>query len=390
MTDRLSIIGKTAQAFNNSKRYIVNSGGTRSGKTYAILTLLHIIASKREGLLISVVSETFPHLRKGAIRDFQDMVQKSGGWMPNDWNKTESTYSYPTGSKIEFFSVDSPSKVHGPQRDILFINEGQNISYDIIRHLLVRTSGTVFIDFNPTHRFWAHELEQDPDAVWIHSTYKDNPYLSAEQVKEIERNRVNEMWWRVYGEGQIGQVEGLVFKHFDLVDQLPETRYTYGMDFGYTNDPTAIVRCCIVDQNLYLQELVYRTGLRNAEISASMKQAGVQPSDSVYCDSSDPKTIDELYLLNWNVLPAVKGPDSVNYGLQLMQGYKLAVTKDSLNLIKELRNYTYEQDKEGKFINKPIDLYNHAIDAARYAVMMIHRAKQDYSAIQQPVKRLAI
>lgn len=162
------------------------------------------------------------------------------------------------------------------------------------------------------------------------------------------------------------------------------------MDFGYTNDPTAIVRCCIVDQTLYLQELVYRTGLRNAEISASMKQAGVQSSDSVYCDSSDPKTIDELYLLNWNVLPAVKGPDSVNYGLQLMQGYKLAVTKDSLNLIKELRNYTYEQDKEGKFINKPIDLYNHAIDAARYAVMMIHRAKQDYSAIQQPVKRLAI
>lgn len=377
---QLSIIGKSARAFNAGKRYIINSGGTRSGKTFAILTLLHRIAYRRPNLLISVVSETFPHLRKGAIRDFESLMQQSNSWNPEQWNKTDSTYSYKNGSKIEFFSADSPSKVHGPQRDILFLNEAQNIPHDIARHLLVRTSGAVFVDFNPTHEFWTHkELTNDPDAVWIHSTYKDNPWLSDAQVKEIERNRNNAMWWRVYGEGLIGQVEGLIFQSFESVDQLPDGgSRSIGLDFGYTNDPTAVIQAVIKDDTLYLHELVYETGLRNVEISNRMKVAGVDRYDTIFADSAEPKSIDDLHLMGWDIHPAVKGADSILWGLDVMRQYNLKVTKTSLNLIRELRNYTYSKDKDGNYINKPIDGYNHAIDAARYAVSMMQRSQLEY------------
>ena len=378
---QLSIIGKSAKAFNEGKRYVINSGGTRSGKTFAILTLLHRIAYRRPNILISVVSETFPHLRKGAIRDYESLMQQCNAWNPNSWNKTDSTYQYDNGAKIEFFSADSTSKVHGPQRDILFLNEAQNIPHEIARHLLVRTSGTVFIDFNPTHEFWTHkELTEDADSVWIHSTYKDNPFLAEAQVKEIERNRNNVMWWRVYGEGLIGQVEGLIFQSFDMVDHVPEGgRMSIGLDFGYTNDPTAVIQTVIHDDTLYLHELVYETGLRNVEISNRIKVAGVDRYDTIYADSAEPKSIDDLHLMGWDIHPAVKGADSILWGLDVMRQYKLKVTKQSLNLIRELRNYTYAKDKEGNYINKPIDGYNHAIDAARYAVSMMQRSQLEYN-----------
>lgn len=378
---KIGIIGKSINGFLAGKRYIVNSGGTRSGKTFAILeALYHIATTQKE--LISVVSETFPHLRKGAIRDFQLILENMGVWDANAWSKSESTYTLSNGSMIEFFSVDSPSKVHGPARSILFINEGQNISYEIVRHLLVRTTGSVFIDFNPTHEFWAHtEIKNDPDTEWIHSTYIDNPYLEEAQVKEIEKNKRNEHWWQVYGLGQIGRLEGLVFPNFRLVDEFESKTECYGLDFGYTNDPTALVRVGMIGDQLFLEEVIYSTGLRNSDIINLMKQAGVTRQAAVYADSAEPKSIDDIYLSGFNIHGATKGKDSIMWGLDLIKKYEINVTKQSTNLIKELRNYTYAKDKEGKSINAPIDAWNHAIDATRYAVSMTQRSLHEYKQL---------
>jgi len=375
----VGLISKTTDAFLNGKRYIVNSGGTRSGKTFAVLTVLYNIALTRK-VLISIVSETFPHLRKGAIRDFELILQNAKAWQPDSWAKGESTYTLPNGSKIEFFSVDSPGKVHGPARDILFINEGQSISWDITRHLFVRTKGTIFVDFNPTHEFWAHtELQQDPATEWIHSTYLDNPFLEPEQVREIERNRKNETWWRVYGEGLVGQYEGLIFPEIELVDEMPGHESFYGLDFGYTNDPSALIQVQLSGEAIYLNELVYETGLRNIDLSKRMADAGLVKQDSIFADSAEPKSIDDLYYFGWNVYPAEKGRDSIMYGIDLMRQYTIRITKQSINLIKEFRNYRYDQDKEGNNLNKPIDTWNHGIDAARYAVMSRLKERLEYT-----------
>jgi phage terminase large subunit len=364
------ILALTAKAFNGNNRYIVNEGGTRSGKTFATLTLLYNIAASRK-CLISVVSETFPHLRKGAIRDFMEILQKANAWNDNYWHKTESTYSIPDAGTIEFFSVDTPGKVHGPARNHLFINEGQNISYDIARHLFVRTTENIFVDFNPTHEFWAHtELKDERDCVWLHSTYKDNGFLTAAQIREIEKNQKNDNWWRVYGLGLIGQLEGLVFTGFTMIDKMPDGgKIKFGMDFGYTNDPTTLIETRVIGENIYLDEMIYKTNLSNPEIVSLMKSNGVKPNyDEIIADSAEPKTIDEIYKSGFNIRPSVKGPDSIRSGINKIKEYKIHITKRSTNLIREFRNYTWATDKEGRATNKPIDAFNHGIDAVRYAL----------------------
>lgn len=377
------LIYNSTSAYRQGKRYVINEGGTRSGKTFAVLSALYVIADTVPNILISVVSETFPHLRKGAIRDFTGILQNWCLWDQSCWNKTESTYTLSTtGSQIEFFSADSPDKVHGPARDILFLNEAQNISYEIARHLFVRTSGTVFIDFNPTHEFWAHtELKADPSTYWGHSTYLDNPFLTSNQIKEIERNKRHEHWWRVYGLGLIGQLDGLVFSEFEMIDQLPATASCYGLDFGYTNDPSALIGVLIKDDTLYLDEVIYSTGLRNADLVQLMKSEGITRTVPIYADSAEPKSIDDIYLSGFNIHPATKGKDSVMWGLDLMKQYKIKITKRSTNLIKEFRNYTFAKDKEGKALNAPIDAWNHGIDAARYAVSMTQRNLHEYKTL---------
>lgn len=364
------IVGKTADAFTDGKRYIVNEGGTRSGKTFAILRLLYLIAQTRK-VLISIVSETFPHLRKGAVRDFKQILQEMGVWDERKWFESKHQYQLANGSLIEFFSVDSPDKVHGPSREILFINEAQNISFDIARHLFVRTTGQIFIDFNPTHEFWAHtELKNDNDCAWVHSTYKDNPFLTANQVKEIERGKKNQNWWQVYGLGQIGQLEGLVFPAFNLCDSVPDAdRVAYGLDFGYSNDPTALIRIAIRGDDLYIDEVIYQTELTNREIVQLLKQHGIRPHyDEIIADSAEPKSIHEIRQAGFNVKPAVKGSDSIRAGIDRMLSFNIHITKQSTNVIKEFRNYTWVKDKEGRATGKPVDMYNHGIDAVRYAI----------------------
>lgn len=357
------------RAANSGARYVSACGGTRSGKTWGILqyiVLLGFFSEKYKNTLWSVVAETYPHLRRGAIRDFCALLQSENLFNAKAWNKTESTYIFPSGMRVEFFSADNAGKVHGAARDFLFVNECQNINYDIARQLFVRTRQKIILDYNPVSSFWLNEkIEPLEHCARVHSTYLQNDFLTNEQRAEIERNKADSNWWRVYGEGKIGEVEGLIYKDFTLIDSLPtELPTVCGIDFGFTHDPTAIVLVAVDKRKkeIYLRELAYQKGLLNSDI-ASLLPRGVD----IYADCAEPKSIAELSRMGFRIYPANKAAAKKVWQIQWLQGWRLFVTKDSLNVINELRNYSWRKYQD-KFINEPIDAYDHAMDAIRYAV----------------------
>ena len=367
---------KTAQAMALFPRYLDSEGGTRSGKTFANLQLLSLVSqAEAKPSITSVVSETLPHLKRGAIRDFQAILQTDGLWSDDAWSKTECIYTFPNGSIFEFFGVDNAGKVHGPARDRLFINEAQNVSWEKARQLMVRTRGLVMWDYNPTHRFWAHEqFENDPDCLHVHTTYKDNEQLAASIVKEIERNKNDANWWRVYGQGLVGVLEGLIYPDFVQVDSLPDPAgytETYGLDFGYTNDPTAIVHCLIHTgrREVFLDEVTYERGLQNPQIAAILKGLGLRSGEGpiVYADCAEPKSIDEIRSYGLTVLKSDKSA-KIKEQIGFINGFKMYVTKRSVNLIKELRNYAWKKLGDNVFANEPIDIWNHCCDSLRYGI----------------------
>lgn len=367
-----SVFGRNITAYNAGFRIISNQGSTRSSKTWSIMQLLYMIALESDKpLLISIVSESMPHLKRGCIRDFQNMLLQENAWVDKNWNATDKLYKV-NKSVIEFFSADAPAKVHGPARDILFVNECNNIGYETIRQLMIRTRGQVFFDYNPVEEFWMEEriLSRSEGVEFIHSTYKDNEYLSKEQVEEIEANKHDTNWWNVYGLGLTGSREGRCIKDWSQVDVMPDNfkRRWLGLDFGFTNDPTSIIDVRLAEGELWLDEIEYRTGLTNPNIADILKRNKLHMIETV-ADSAEPKSIEELHQLGIKIEGAIKGPDSINNGLDILNRYKINVTKRSLNLIKELRNYKYKQDKDGNYMNEPIDMFNHAIDSVRYVAL---------------------
>lgn len=369
---------KTMDAICRTGRYVSSCGGTRSGKTFANLqAVFELAAQDKSPTLTSVVSETFPHLKRGAIRDFPLALGEY--YDDKCWNKSESIYTLPhNGAQIEFFSADAPAKVHGPARDRLLLNEIQNISYEIARQLFVRTRGLILMDYNPTATFWGNEIiEARPDCVTIHSTYKDNDYLTPEQVAEIEANQHDRNWWKVYGLGEFGTLEGVIYS-FELIDTMPEPgglRETWGMDFGFTHDPTAIVRVLAdtARKVAYVDEIEYRTGMLNSDIADVLRGAGVRRGVPIWADAAEPKSIAEIGRdTALNIKACNKGAPTtrgkLTFQLQWMQGWRLCFTKASVNLIKEARNYTWAKDRDGNLLNEPIDTWNHGMDAMRYAL----------------------
>lgn len=360
------------------KRIKIVQGGTSAGKTYGILPLLINKASKQK-LEISVVSESIPHLRRGALKDFIKIMQDLNRWIAPHFNKSLLKYTFANGSYIEFFSVEQPDKLRGARRDILYVNEANNIPFEAYQQLSIRTSKEVFIDYNPTHEFWAHtELIPDEDSDFIILTYKDNNALSESIVKEIEKAKEKAKtskywlnWWNVYGLGRVGSLEGVVFSNWKEIPSVPKEAKIlgYGMDFGYTNDPTTLVACYKVDNRIIFDEMIYRTGLLNSDISNLLKNYNVG-NEVIYADSAEPKSIAEIRRYGFYIRPVDKGRDSINYGINILQQYNFEVTKRSTNLIKELRSYTWDKDKTGATLNKPVDAFNHAIDAMRYFAMM--------------------
>jgi phage terminase large subunit len=361
------IFNGTLTAMRKGKRVIACKGGTRSGKTWGLLQLCYTLAMNKPNVLVSVVGESVPFLKRGAMRDFKTML--GNDWREEWWNATDKVYTFPaTKSSIEFFSADNIGKVHGSSRDYLFINECYFILYETFRQLAVRTRKTIFLDYNPRSRFWVDENLLDRESTeLIHSTYRDNPFLSAEQIAEIESNRSDANWWRVYGEGETGSVEGLIYTNWDIVDAMPESRHEYiGIDFGFTNDPTAILRVVKSGGELYVDELCYRRGYDNTMIARLLKDEGCNAYTDIVADSAEPKSIREINAYGLNCKPVTKSPDSILNGIQVLQRYKLHVTKRSIGTINELRNYSWKQDVNGNYINKPVGIFDHAMDALRY------------------------
>lgn len=363
---------KLLDAFVNPRyRGIASKGGTRSGKTWSVLQMLHILAKTNPNpLVISCVAATFPMVKRGMLRDFKAMVAAEGDWNESRFNKTESTYEYENGTIIEFFSCDNAGKVHGPARDILFINEAQNIPREIYRQLDIRTRKKVIIDFNPVRKFWGETEFAGDRYVTIHSTYLDNPYLTPEQVHAIEKNKGDANWWRVYGEGMTGGVEGNVYPEYEVIDEMPEvyTGRCLGLDFGFTNDPTAIVDIRFEGCNLFLDLLMYETGLTNPQIGDYLTGQAINRIVTV-CDSAEQKSIVELQRAKVKATPAIKGKGSIASGIQQVKTFKLYVTKRSTHMMDELDNYKWVKDElNDTYTNVPIDAWNHSLDAMRYGV----------------------
>lgn len=352
-------------------------GGSSAGKTIA--TLLYLIAlaqGDKTPTLTSVVSESLPHLKRGAMRDFLNIMREHWYYVDDRWNRSDFTYEFETGSKIEFFGVEQPEKVKGARRDRLFVNECNNVPYEAFSQLEIRTKEFIILDWNPSEEFWFYQMVDSSnekmfrrDIEHIILTYKDNESLDKRIVEALEQRKGNKSWWRVYGEGLLGEIEGRIYTGWRVIDDVPfEARLErYGLDFGYTNDPTAIVAVYRYDGGFILDEICYDKGLSNKQIADVINN---QDKALAVADSAEPKSIDELKLYTVSVIPAKKGRDSVRTGIQLMQDQKISITRRSVNLLKEYKTYMWKFDKDGHAIspNVPEKSADHALDAARYAI----------------------
>jgi phage terminase large subunit len=360
----------TAKIKALQKRIRAVQGGTSASKTISIL--LYLIAraqSDKKPTLTSVVSESIPHLKRGVLRDFKTILQEHRYWKDSAWNATDSIYTFETGSQIEFFSTDNGDKLRGARRDRCFMNEANNCTFDAFEQLDIRTREFFFLDWNPSNEFWFYTeiLNKRDDVDHIILTYKDNEALDAESVRNLEQRMSRTSWWQVYGLGLLGEVEGRIYTGWQIIDDIPhEARLErYGLDFGYTNDPTAVVAIYYYNGGYILDEITFQKGLSNkqiADILLNCKKA------LTIADSAEPKSIDEIAAYGVSVMPATKGPGSVLQRIQMVQDQQISVTKRSVNVIKEYRNYLWETDKEGRIINEPEHTWSHSMDAIGYGM----------------------
>ena len=377
----MKIINTTArkriEAMTARKRVI--QGGTSASKTFSILSVL-IIRATTKRTEISIVGETIPHLRRGAIRDFIKIMIAKRIFVPARWNKTLLTYTFGNGSTIEFFSADQEAKLRGARRQVLFVNEANNIEFEAYHQLAIRTSETIYIDFNPVSEFWAHtEVLAEQDSELLVLTYRDNEALPSTIRDDIEAARDKAAtstywanWWKVYGLGEVGSLQGVVFDDWQQVDGIDfagDKLVAIGLDWGYTNDPTAVVAVYKRGSAILMHELIYQNGLTNQDIADQLRKLGIGRSWPIIADSAEPKSIEEVHRLGFNIHPATKGADSIRNSIDILKRQPLLVTRESTNLIKELRNYTWDTDRTGASLGVPIDRYNHAIDAVRYVAL---------------------
>lgn len=356
---------------NSDKRIIIEQGGTRSGKTYNILMwIIFDYCAKNKGKIITICRKTYPALRATAMRDFFEILKSNDLYDESLHNKSSSEFKF-KGNTIEFISLDKPTKIRGRKRDLLYINEANEITFEDWQQLIFRTTGRIIIDYNPSDEFHFiyDKIKPRDDVDFFVTTYKNNPFLSEDIISEIERLKdIDPNYWKVYGLGEVGASQSIIFRVNDCVD-IPETAtfLSYGMDFGFTNDPTTLVEVWKQGDDLFLKELLFKTGLTNRDIDNHLRLLGVERKE-IFADSAEPKSIEELYRMGWNIKPATKGQGSINIGIDMMKRYKIHITRDSLNMIKEFKNYKWAEDKNGVVQNTPVDMFNHTIDAVRYAL----------------------
>lgn len=372
----------TRKVFQLRKRIRAVAGGTSASKTISILIWLidYCQSSKNVNKLCTVVSESYPHLSHGAILDFQMIMKDRGYWREDLWHDTKHVYTFETGNKLEFTAIDNYGKAHGPRRDVLFVNECNNLAYNIVDQLIVRTRELVWLDWNPTNEFWFYTemlgLRDDIDFITL--TYMDNEALDPVTIAEIESHKNNKGWWQVYGLGQLGTLEGRIYRDWIEVDDVPEeARLTRrGLDFGFTNDPTVIEDLYRYNEGFLIDEVTYQKGLSNRTIGEIILN---REKTLTVADSAEPKSIQEILDYGVNIIGAVKGQGSVYQGIQFVQAQKIYITKRSVKTLKAYRNYLFMTDKNGKVTNDPDDTiheWSNPMDAIRYGLDSFREKKK--------------
>lgn len=393
------------------KRVRIIQGGTSASKTISILLKLiglaqtdytcrkcgtkgcqdkaHTAQWVMEPTLTSITSESVPHLKRGAIRDFKKIMKSHGYWKDSCWNATDSIYTFETGSQIEFFSTDNGDKLRGGRRDRGFMNEANNCTFDAFEQLEVRTTEFFIIDFNPSVEFWAHleVMGKRDDVDFLILTYKDNEALRPEIVASIEQRKNRKGWWQVYGLGQLGEVEGKIYKDWQIIDTVPhEARLVRrALDFGYSNDPAALVDIYYYNGGYIFDQQLYRKGMLNKPIADFITNLD-EPQTLVIADSAEPKSIAELQGYGINILPADKGQDSIRNGIATVQAQRISMTKRSVDLIREYRQYMWRFDRDGRQLTEPEEGNDHALDAVRYGIVSLTTDVEDdfdYDAFEE-------
>jgi phage terminase large subunit len=358
------------------KRITQHIGGTRSGKTYAILQYL-IVKALQEPQNITIVRRTVPSLKRSVIKDFKEIMLELGIWSNESYNISDRVYSFSNGALISFVNTDDAEKLRGVKSDILFIDEASEQHQEAYFQLSIRTTGEIILAFNPTVSPY-HFLRSMDDVQIFNTTYKDNPYLPEQMVKEIESLEIkNPKYWKIYGLGEYAANEKAVFNNFQILEEMPVHELVgFGLDFGFSNDPTALVAVHRHHDMLYCRELMYDTGLTTTDIIKRLKSLNIGRTDEIWADSAEPRLIEEIYRSGFNIKPVKKGPDSINFGISVLQNFALNVDSKSTHLIDELYSYEYRTDKNGIVLDKPQDFNNHLIDALRYLAMSRLSIKQ--------------
>ena len=369
----MDITINTTITFDNllesSKRVTHHVGGTRSGKTYAILQYLTVKALQ-EPQNITVVRRTVPSLKRTLIKDFKEILTNLGIWSNESYNISDRVYEFSNGTLLSFVNTDDAEKLRGVKSDILFIDEASEQHEEAYFQLSIRTSGEIILAYNPTISPY-HWLRNMDDVQTYNTTYKDNPYLPDEMVKSIQDlEHKNPKYYKIYGLGEYAPNEKAVFNNFQILEEMPVHELIgFGMDFGFSQDPTTLVAVHKHHDMLYVRELMYERGLTTQDIVRKLESLNVGKQDEIWCDSAEPRLIEEIHRSGFNAKPVKKGPDSIKFGISVLQNFGLVVDKKSTHLIDELYGYEYATDKNGTVLDKPQGFNDHCIDALRYLAM---------------------
>ena len=355
------------KAFRSKTRITCLQGGTRSSKTYSLCQLFIVRCLQETGKVFTICRKTLPALKGTAYRDVLQILKELELYKEENHNKSELSYQL-NGNLIEHISIDQSQKIRGRKRDYLWLNEANEFTYEDWQQLILRTTGQIYLDYNPSDPYsWIYDkVIVREDCTFIKSTYLANPFLDEDTVAEIERLKdLDPDYWQVYGLGEIGSVQTMIFRNFNLVDDVQGRLIGYGLDFGFTNSPTALVEVRQLDDNLYIKELLYEKRLTNTDLANKLREFGIDRQTEIIGDSAEPKSIEEIYRQGFNIKPAKKGA-GIHLGIDIMRRYKLHITKDSLNAIKEFRGYKWATDKNGDVLNTPVKVNDHLVDATRY------------------------
>lgn len=361
------VFTRNFDALNNSEiRFVINQGGTRSSKTYSICQMLVVYCLTNKNKIVSIIRKSFPSLRGSVMRDFFEILKSLNLYQQTNHNKTENLYNFENGSIVEFFAADDAQKLRGRKRDILYTNEANELNFEEFNQLNMRTSDKLIFDFNPSDNYhWLYDLISRPESILIHSTYKDNPFLTEAQVSEIEYLiNVDESYYRIYALGEKGTGKTTIYTHYKYYEELPEIKETYyGLDFGF-NNPSSLIECHFIDNKCFMKELLYESALTSSDLVSRLKALDIPKNKEIMCDGARPEIIEDLKRAGFVAKSAIK---DVKDGIDSVKSTELYVHKESLNLLKEFSNYKWKTNGD-IILDEPVKVYDHAMDAMRYAI----------------------